>query len=93
MTAIWKYPIEAVRQSVPMPEGAQILAAQMQGETLCVWAAVNPKASTRPRVIEVIPTGEVVEDACRRYVSTVQMLGGSLVYHVFEVFPKEEATR
>lgn len=42
---IWKYPLAITdTQNVMMPEGAEILSAQMQGDTLCLWALVNPDA-------------------------------------------------
>ena len=82
---IWKYSLEATdRQNVMMPEGAQILTAQMQGETLCLWAIVNPEATKQLRYIEVIDTGHSIDDASRRYIATVRMEGGSLIFHVFE---------
>jgi len=35
----WKYPLEITdEQNLMMPEGAEILTAQMQGGTLCLWA-------------------------------------------------------
>jgi hypothetical protein len=82
---IWKYPLQITDlQNVLMPEGAQLLSAQMQGDTLCLWALVNPKASKRVRTIEIIGTGNPCEDVPRKYISTTQMAGGALIWHVFE---------
>jgi len=82
---IWKYPLEATdTQNVMMPEGAEILSAQMQGNMLCLWALVNPAAPNQRREIEVIGTGHPMPDAKRRYISTAQMHGGALVWHIFE---------
>jgi hypothetical protein len=82
---IWKYPLEITdTQNVMMPEGAEILSAQMQGDALCLWALVNPEAPKQRREIEVLGTGNPAPDAKRRYISTTQMHGGALVWHIFE---------
>lgn len=83
--SIWKYQLEITdRQNVVMREGAQILTAQMQNGTLCLWAMLNPSAPRERREIEIIGTGNPAEAADRRYIATVQMAGGALVWHVFE---------
>lgn len=85
-TTIYKYPLEITdRQTIAMPAGAELLSAQMQGRTLCLWALVNPELPNELRTIEVLGTGNPAPEANRRYVSTAQMMGGSLVWHVFEV--------
>jgi hypothetical protein len=84
---IWKYPLEMTdTQRVQMPKGAQILTAQMQGQTLCLWALVDCGSvlSKDDREIEIIGTGNPISDASRRYIATVQMCGGGLVWHIFE---------
>jgi hypothetical protein len=82
---IWKYPLEITDiQTLMMPEGAEILSAQMQGDVLCLWALVNQDAPKQRREIEVLGTGNPAPEAKRRYISTVQMRGGTLVWHIFE---------
>lgn len=83
---IWKYSLDAEDiQTLMMPEGAQILTAQMQGNALCLWAMVNPEKAKEKREIEVFGTGHPGSDAVpRRYIGTVQMQGGALVWHIFE---------
>ena len=85
-TTIWKFPIEIKkRQTITMPAGAQILSAQMQGQMLCLWALVNPAAPGKDREIEVLGTGNLLSDENRRYISTAQMDGGAMMWHVFEI--------
>jgi len=85
MKTIWKFPIElADRQNLLMPEGAEILSAQMQGQFLCLWALVNPEARKTVRTIAVNGTGHPIDDAERRYIGTTQMNGGTFIWHVFE---------
>lgn len=83
---IWKFLARVDRhQTVLMPVGARILTAQVQHGKICLWARVDPKASLQPRVIVVVGTGWDGVDDGWHYVSTVQMAGGDLVFHVFEV--------
>ena len=82
MTTIWKYPLKLTdEQVVRMPEGGEILTAQMQGGTLCLWVLVNNEAPAQGRTIEVRGTGHPAPNGCR-YIATTQM--GQLVWHVFE---------
>ncbi len=89
MKTIWKFELEATRlQNIIMPKGAKILCVQMQGETACLWALVNPdEKETEARNIETFGTGHTIsedEGTSREYIGTYQLLGGSLVFHVFE---------
>lgn len=44
MKTIWKFPIAFNNeQLIPMPKGATIIYADMQGEMLCLWAIVDKK--------------------------------------------------
>lgn len=83
MTTIFKFPIELNGlQIVSMPEGAQILTAQMQGDQLCLWATVNPHAPAEPRIIRVFGTGHQIVGKTVKYIATVQHSG--YVWHIFE---------
>jgi hypothetical protein len=87
MKTIYKYPIKITDvQTVTLPINAEIISAQMQGDTLCLWAIVNTSnTDTEGRVIEVVGTGNPMSDGIRRvYIGTTQMQGGSMVWHVFE---------
>lgn len=82
---IWKYPIElADFVIIEMPEGAEILTAQMQYGKLCLWALVDcePELPKLNREIEIIGTGNSIIEAPRRYIATVQQ--DIFVWHIFE---------
>lgn len=85
MSMIWKYPL-SIRdaQDVSLLEGSEILTVQMQGDVLCLWALASPGTSIKRRRIEIFGTGNPIPEGKRRYIATVQMAGGSLVWHVFE---------
>ena len=88
---IWKFSLQITdRQTVTMPVGANILSVQDQAGGLQLWAIVNPDAEREQRVIEIIGTGNPMvdiekEDLARFHIATVQVRGGALVWHVFEL--------
>ena len=87
MKRIYKYPLELTdTQFVELPLGAEILTAQMQGDQLCLWAMVNtlPEAIKKNRRIEIIGTGNPVPTGDLKYISTIQIEGGRLIFHIFE---------
>lgn len=87
MKKIYKYPLEVTdTQFIELPLGAEILTAQMQGNQLCLWAMVNssPDAIKKNRCIEIIGTGYPVPTGDLKYISTFQIAGGGLIFHVFE---------
>lgn len=83
---IYKYPIKLTdTQTLKLPINGEILTAQMQGDTLCLWAKVDENITgTEERIIEVFGTGHPMSDDHRRYIGTTQMHGGALIWHVFE---------
>ena len=87
---IWEFPLETTDiNKVEMPVGAEILTCQVQiGQfglsTPCLWALVNPAAPKETRIIRIIGTGHPVLNEDLHYISTIQMLEGKLVFHVFE---------
>ena len=84
---IWKFPISPQRTKVQMPQGAQILTIQTQGEIPCIWALVNPESEMEIRYFEIFGTGHdvpVERGIERKYINTFQLEGGKLVFHLFE---------
>lgn len=87
MKTIWKFPLIITdHQSVPMPTGATLLDVQMQGDSPCLWALVDPKTTSRTPVhIGMRGTGQPISEPVGNYIATFQT--GPLVFHVFEVQP------
>ncbi len=85
MRTVYKYPLEFCDvQEIAMPEGAQSLCAQVQNEKPQLWALVDPSRPMARREILVLGTGHPIDVSPLRYISTFQVRGGSLVFHVFE---------
>lgn len=83
MKRIYKYPVLLGAQSIPMPEGAQVLTAQLQQGQINIWALVDPNAEEVINVIEVYGTGHDLKDTTDKhnYIGSVQQ--GPFVWHVF----------
>lgn len=76
-------------EPVQMPAGAQVISAHEQTGDICVWALVpNPGTKLEPRNFLVVGTGHEIprpmRDWSHRFVGTVLLEGGTLVFHVFE---------
>lgn len=81
---IWKFPISHHPLPTLIPEGGEILSAQDQSRTICVWALVDPEAALKPRDIRIFGTGSLLNVPERaKFIGTVQQ--GPFVWHVFEV--------
>ena len=87
MKTTWKFPLVMDdRQVIRMPKGAHVLSAQMQFERLCAWAVVDNTVTEQVDVeFRVAGTGHPLDDMDESwyFLSTVQMLDGGLVFHVF----------
>lgn len=85
---IYKYPIEIKdKQQLELPVGAEILSVQTQYGEVQMWALVDPNAQKETRMFEVFGTGnDVYYDmgVDRVFISTIQLEGGALVFHIFE---------
>jgi hypothetical protein len=82
---IWKYPLELTdEQTVKMPLGAQILSVQVQRGHVCLWALCNELAPQTDRRIFIHGTGHIVSAKNPKFLGTVQLEAGALVFHVFE---------
>lgn len=89
MKAVWKFHLPTEDRVVArMPEGAQILSAQIQHGELYVWAVCDSDAPRLQRSFRIIGTGHEIDfDLDRaRYINTFQLHDGALVFHIYEVF-------
>jgi len=88
MLTIHKYPLPIEDEPhIVMPKGAQILSAQVQRGAPVVWALVNPEEKRMSKHwFLVAGTGLPFpgDPEAARFVGTIQLEGGSLVFHVFD---------
>jgi hypothetical protein len=68
-----------------MPMGADILSIQVQQGIPTIWAMVDPDAPQVMREFRCLGTGYPVPKGLpMRFIDTVQLMDGELVFHVFE---------
>lgn len=95
---VWKFPFQLVDyQTIELPENAAPLTVAMQDDTLCLWAVCDQTETTyETRAFAVHGTGHAMYAAPVEYLAylgTVQLMGGSLIFHIFEVsieLPRKE---
>ncbi len=94
MKAIWKFPVPVEDEiAVGIPAGAEILCVQVEITPVgpaapYVWALVETTAPDELRRFAWRGTGHDASGlAGARYVGTVQLLGGALVFHLFDRGP------
>lgn len=85
MTTVWKFELGVDdKQTIMMPQGAQLLSIHEQYGRLCMWALVESDAIKVPREILILGTGHPAKDLTNYdYVGTAVMCGSSLVWHVW----------
>ena len=74
-------------QIISLPMDSKILTVQMQKESVCLWYsrdATSAQIDCIDRHIRIIGTGNLYDDEGLKYIGTVQMAGGNLIWHVFE---------
>jgi len=62
---------------------ASLLTVAVQDGAPCIWALVDPAQPSRERRIRIYGTGHSINEP-GRYIGTFQLLGGTLVFHVFD---------
>ncbi len=81
MKTIHKYPLKiAEQQTGLLPAGAELLAIQLQGEQLCLWARINLDGPVAKRTLLMCGTGQPAPDG--PHIATVQT--GDFVWHFFD---------
>ncbi len=86
MKTIYKYQLEIEdSQVVQMPLDAEILKVDTQKAHPCLWAMVETDHVLEDRIIQIRGTGHPAIGLTKEdYLGTFIMLGGDLVFHVFE---------
>jgi hypothetical protein len=83
---IFKYPVEMRDHfQISLPEGADILAVQVQRDQPVMWALVDPEKPLTQRWFRVAGTGHLIEEDHLGHIGTFQLYAGDLVFHLFEV--------
>lgn len=90
---IWKATLRAPGvQQIEVPAGAELLCAREQYDNICIWFRCDPSAPKELRDIAVVGTGHPAPNGEGRYIGTAALMGGNLIYHVFERLPLASPT-
>lgn len=82
---IWKFDLASKDDhEFEAPEGAKPVFVAVQNGRLCVWVEVNDAYPKAPLLFSVYGTGHAQNEAQERYVGSALMMGGSLVWHVYQ---------
>lgn len=93
MRTVWKYELALQEDQVlEVPCPAKPLCVQMQRETPCLWALVEPECDESIQLrIKIAGTGnEAAVHPDAQYLGTFQVGDGAFVFHVFDVTHVED---
>jgi hypothetical protein len=89
MLTVYKYPFQLDDEiTLMLPSGFKTLKVDVQRNELCLWALVDPDNKTIPVGFRIAGTGHPIEKHPNieyRYVDTILLAGGDLVFHVFQI--------
>lgn len=88
MERIYKYKLDIIdNQILRIPKGGVILSCQIQKDDMFLWVKINDSEIEVDRQIKIIGTGNPIDETRLIFIDTVQMMGGDIVFHVFELTP------
>lgn len=82
--SIFKYTITDTNGKFMIPKRAEFLDVQIQNMAVTLWFLVNPSVEKEKREFKIIGTGWPLDEYPGKFLGTVQMAQGSLVWHIFE---------
>lgn len=81
MKKVYKYKIQHEIEKIHAPI-VNFLTAQVQNDTICVWAEIDTNIVETDYYLSIIGTGcSVPED--NNYIGTVQDADGMLIWHIY----------
>ncbi len=85
---IWKFPVVIDDSFVlALPVGAKVLSVQAQNDAPNMWVLLDQdtKQPFVNRLFRVYGTGHMIQDRLTlEFIGTFQLMGGRLVFHLFE---------
>lgn len=92
MHAVYKYALTSGRfhasESIQLPEDAEFLDVQWQGNALTLWFLVDPSNPPVERYFFLAATGvkyPALDEGDAEYLGTVQVPSSGMVVHLFEI--------
>lgn len=89
MSTVWKYDLPLWGEvDLVLPVHSEPIAVQARHGVPVLWVLVTGNPGRETRRFLVVGTGRPIGSPIWRHVGTVQLDGGALVLHVFEVAPE-----
>ncbi len=86
MLTVHKYALPVADQFIlDIPKGAELLHVDVQHGEPHLWAKVDTSKRLEPRSFLLAGTGHPLPEIPSRFVGTVLLHGGVVVFHLFEV--------
>lgn len=84
LLTVWKFVLELVDdQEIWLPAKARVLTVAVQHGRICIWALLRENQEREPYRVSIRGTGHNCDCVPANFYGTVQLDGGSLVFHVF----------
>lgn len=94
MKTIWKFKVPFMANPIPIQAAVtKFLTAQVQKDTICVWAEVDTEKPENIYLLILVSTGDNIPEN-GEYIGTIQDKTESYVFHVYASKyerPKEES--
>lgn len=85
---VFRYRLDlAEAPTLDLPAGAEVVSVAPPRDlssSLDLWAVVDPDRATVKRHFRIAGTGHPLPDDAARFLGTVPMSQGSVIFHVFE---------
>ena len=85
MKTVHKFQLSPGLTTIGLPEGAKVLHVAEQYTNVCIWVELDVGEAPLNRCFYTVPTGGEVPHDYKRFIGTVLMMNGCLVYHIYEV--------
>ena len=85
MNVIWKFELSPGETTIHTPGNWKPLHVDKQGESVCLWALVEPDKPMTNKTFVTISIGEPFHSFDLEYIGTVTGLSEWLVFHVFQI--------
>lgn len=84
MRTVWKIRLQSIPvETVLVPDGAEFVHVEAQGNAPCIWFLCDPSKSIVKKQIATVGTGQgAPEDG--RYLGSASLYNGDLMLHLFE---------
>lgn len=94
MQTIWKYQLTVEdKQVIEIPQRSKLLSVQTQFDIPCIWVGIlNTELPKETITILTFGTGNPILGNIDhfKFLGTYQIMGGSLVFHVFYRYDSEQ---